>query len=115
MYSFRSPEAHNRINTSVFAATMLKIVYGIDISDTSDEVVRIVDEGIEGTAQAFLPGRFLVDHIPWLEHIPIWFPGACFQRQLAKWRAAQMLVKDVPFMRRRSIVGNSKLENVRPR
>ena len=90
--------------TSVFAATMLKIAYGIDISDGDDEVVRIVDEGLEGTAQAFNPGKFFVDHIPWLEHVPAFLPGAGFQRQFAKWRAAQTLVKDVPFMKRRSMV-----------
>ena len=83
---------------------MLKIAYGIDISDGDDEVVRIVDEGLEGTAQAFNPGKFFVDHIPWLEHVPAFFPGAGFQRQFAKWRAAQTLVKDVPFMKRRSMV-----------
>ncbi|TBU45543.1 cytochrome P450 [Dichomitus squalens] len=87
----------------VFAATMLKVAYGIDIDDGDHEIVRVIDEGVEGTAQAFAPGKFLVDHVPWLEHVPAWFPGAGFQRQFATWRAAQTLVKDVPFMQRRTI------------
>ncbi|KAM5539388.1 hypothetical protein V8D89_006840 [Ganoderma adspersum] len=84
----------------VFSATLLKVVYGIDIDDGDHEIVRDIREAVEGISEGFVPGKFLVDYIPWLKYVPAWFPGAGFQRKCAVWRAKQAVVKDVPFERR---------------
>ncbi len=85
---------------SVFSATLLKVVYGIDIDDGNHEIVRDIRDAVEGISEAFVPGKFLVDYIPWLKYVPTWFPGAGFQRKCAMWRAKQAVMKNVPFEQR---------------
>ena len=90
---------------SVFSATLLKVVYGIDIDDGDHGIVRDIRDAVQGVSEGFVPGKFLVDYIPWLKYVPAWFPGAEFQRKCAMWRAKQVVVKDVPFeLRNTSLV-----------
>ena len=56
-----------------------------------------IRDAIEGVSEAFVPGKFLVDYIPWLEYVPAWLPGARFQKKFAVWRAKQAVLRDVPF------------------
>ena len=85
---------------STFAATILKITYGIDIEDENAEIVQVVENAGKGPGQTLIPGRFLVDSIPLLRHLPAWAPGAGFQRQFAEWGAASRKLKDFPYARR---------------
>ena len=85
---------------SSFSATVLKVGFGIDVEDEENEIIRTVDLALEGAGEAFVPGRFFVDLIPPLRHIPSWFPGAGFQKQFAVWRDAAYLLKDLPFEKR---------------
>lgn len=43
------------------------------------------------------PGRFLVDAIPMLKHVPAWVPGAGFKRQATKWKKELQEWVDTPF------------------
>jgi len=52
---------------------------------------------MEGVAEIFTQGMFLVDFLPVLRHIARWTPGAEFQRKAAKWRIDTMALKDVPW------------------
>ena len=70
------------------------------MDDEEDEIIKAVDEALEGTAQVFVPGRFLVDLIPALQYVPAWIPGAGFQRTLARWRAASTKILDLPYIKR---------------
>lgn len=84
---------------------MLKVVYGIEIDHGDHEIVHDIREAVDSISEAFVPGKFLVDYIPWLEYVPAWFPGAGFQKKFAMWRAKQMVMKNKPFeMRNTSLV-----------
>ncbi len=85
---------------STFAATILKVAYGIDIDDENNEIVRIIEKAIEGPSQTIVPGKFLVDYVPLLRYVPAWVPGAGFQAQFAEWRDASRKLKDVPYAQR---------------
>ncbi|KAI0715646.1 O-methylsterigmatocystin oxidoreductase [Cerioporus squamosus] len=78
----------------VLAATLLKVVYGIDVDDENHEIIRMIDVALEGPAQAFVPGKFLVDAFPLLQYVPAWFPGAGFQKTFARWREASSRMKE---------------------
>ncbi|KAH9912855.1 O-methylsterigmatocystin oxidoreductase [Epithele typhae] len=76
-----------------FAATMLKIIYGIECDDEDNEIMRVVEESLQGTAQLFVPGKYLVDLIPALEYVPSWFPGA-------GWRETSIQSVEMPYAQR---------------
>jgi hypothetical protein len=60
---------------------MLKMLYGYSIkTDSPDPLVSDIDKADEQFSQAAVPGKWLVDAVPLLEHVPQWMPGAGFKR-----------------------------------
>jgi hypothetical protein len=82
---------------STFAATIMKIGYGIAIQESDYPYISIAEEVLSGVAEAGIPGSFLVDLFPILKYVPSWFPGAVFQRKAACWREAIKIMADKPF------------------
>ncbi|KAI0373687.1 CyP450 monooxygenase [Pilatotrama ljubarskyi] len=80
-----------------FASSVLKTVYGIEVAERGDRIVDTVEIAMEGVAAGLTPGAFLVEYLPFLRHIPEWFPGAGFQKKLTRWRDASHLMVDLPF------------------
>jgi hypothetical protein len=76
----------NKFITSIFAAAIMKIGYGIVIQESDDPYVSIAEESLNGlgVALAGIPGAFWVDLIPIMKYVPSWFPGAGFQRKTAR-------------------------------
>ena len=87
----------NEIITSTFAATIMKIVYGIAVQEFDDPYVAIAEEVLNGAVQAGIPGAFWVDLFPILKYIPSWFPGAGFQKTAARVRKANSIMAEKPF------------------
>ena len=87
----------NKVITSTFAATAMKIGYGIAVQDSEDPYISIAEEALSGVAEAAIPGAFWVDLFPILKYVPSWFPGAGFQRKAAYWREAVNTMADKPF------------------
>ncbi|KAI0712496.1 CyP450 monooxygenase [Earliella scabrosa] len=79
-----------------FSAAIIKTTYGVDVADDNDESIQLLESGLEG-AQAFTPGKYLVELLPFLQYIPSWVPGAGFQRQFAKWRDDTYRLRDTLF------------------
>ena len=86
-----------KIITSTFAATIMKIGYGIAVQESDDPYILIAEEALSGAAEAGIPGAFWVDLIPILKYLPSWFPGAGFQRKAAHWREAVKTMAEKPF------------------
>lgn len=60
---------------------------------------------VAGPVQTFVPGTYIVDHLPWLQYVPKWFPGASFQRDAEEYRELMRKLREVPFeMAEREIV-----------
>lgn len=96
---------------SWFGATIFQIVYGIEIEDTSNKYLRLAEESLESAAAALVPGRFWVDFMPILRHIPAWMPGAGFKRLALKWRVLCMALREVPYAAAREAwVGHFSIE-----
>jgi hypothetical protein len=87
----------NKVISSTFGASIMKIGYGITIQESDDPYVSIVEEVLDGVTQAGLPGTFWVDFFPILKYVPSWFPGAGFQKKAARWRDAINTMADKPF------------------
>ena len=84
-------------NIRTFAASIMKIGYGIAVQESDDPYISIVEEVMDGTAQAGIPGSFWVDLFPILRYVPSWFPGAGFQKKAARWREAINTMAEKPF------------------
>ncbi|KAG2067385.1 cytochrome P450 [Suillus decipiens] len=83
-------------------AVILRISYGYEVKENNDPFVDLADRVMGRTLQATTPGAFMVDVLPLLAKVPVWFPGAGFQRIAREWRetieemasAPHKLVKD---------------------
>ncbi|TBU24770.1 cytochrome P450 [Dichomitus squalens] len=80
-----------------FTAVIMKIGYDIPIQSKDDPYLKIVRDALEGPLEGLVPGRFLVDFLPFLRRIPPWFPFAASQRLWVKWQAAGERLKNTPF------------------
>ncbi|KIL66927.1 hypothetical protein M378DRAFT_23224 [Amanita muscaria Koide BX008] len=76
----------NTLSTSVSLAT----TFGYDViaGKKKDPFVEAGQYAIASTSEIILPGRTLVVVLPFLRHIPPWFPGAATQRFCAQIRDA---------------------------
>ncbi|KAG2738465.1 cytochrome P450 [Suillus brevipes Sb2] len=83
-------------------AIILRISYGYQVKESNDPFIGLADRAMDAISQATTPGAFMVDILPLLAYVPVWFPGAGFQRMAREWRetleemvsAPHKLVKD---------------------
>ncbi|KAG1800179.1 cytochrome P450 [Suillus subaureus] len=83
-------------------AIILRISHGYEVKENNDPFVDLADRVIINGSQAASPGAYMVDTLPFLAKVPVWFPGAGFKRIARKWRetleemvsAPHKLVKD---------------------
>ncbi len=87
------------LRLSTFSAVIMKVVFGIDAVDDGDEIIDIVDAALEWIGEALVPGKYLVDVFPILQHVPPWVPGATVQRLAVRWRSTVARLKEVPYRR----------------
>ncbi|KAH9929093.1 cytochrome P450 [Epithele typhae] len=79
---------HIRFN---FAATVLKIMYGIEAQEKDDHA-------LEAVLDTLIPGRWVVEYVPALRHVPAWVPGMRTQHERwAKWQAASARLVNLPY------------------
>ncbi|KAI0674497.1 CyP450 monooxygenase [Trametes maxima] len=83
----------------LFAATIMRIAYGIEVKEENDEYVAMAEEALATFNRLLIPGKYLVELFPFLQYLPSWVPGAQFKRDAAKAKAALHRVQDVPWER----------------
>ena len=75
----------------------MKILYNIEVADEGDPYLTLVEQGAEAVSEGVAPGKFFVEYLPFLKHVPAWVPGAGFQIKFAGWRAAAESLRTQPF------------------
>ncbi|KIJ28806.1 hypothetical protein M422DRAFT_269857 [Sphaerobolus stellatus SS14] len=78
-------------------AIIMEVGYGINIKSENDPYIHIAEEALNAAGEAGVPGRFMVDMIPWMKYIPEWVPGASFKKQARIWRKYILDMVDLPF------------------
>lgn len=73
-------------------------MYGLDDPQEIRALINNNDEWLMMFGEANIPGRFLVNVLPWLKHVPSWVPGAGFQHFFERLRRAANSTKVRPFM-----------------
>ncbi|TDL29033.1 cytochrome P450 [Rickenella mellea] len=79
------------------AATIMMAAYGHEVAPEGDYFVALADRAVEAWSRAAAPGAYLVDTLPWLKHIPSWFPGAKFKRDAKIWSQYSKEMRTVPY------------------
>ena len=90
-------ELNLQLGHSFFSATIMRIVYGLGVAEENDKYISLVEKGVDIFIRITVPGRYLVEAIPVLRHVPSWFPGAKFKLDAAGWKDAVEMMRDVPF------------------
>ncbi|KAI0759412.1 cytochrome P450 [Trametes elegans] len=80
---------------SVTEELVVRFAYGRPPQSEYIERARLV---MEETSEALQPGKWLVNVIPALMYVPVWFPGAHFQRWAARARQTFVDVTRLPFL-----------------
>ena len=101
--------------TSEAGAIILNIAYGYDIEPLGpDPLVDVADEALENFVIAAMPGRWMVDQMPFCEYmssredssrakvlivknIPDWVPGTGFKRTAKRWKQVVDRMIDTPY------------------
>ncbi|KXN85119.1 O-methylsterigmatocystin oxidoreductase [Leucoagaricus sp. SymC.cos] len=92
-----SPEDFFSLIRLAFASTVMKIAYGLDVKEMNDPYVSNVEKAMHGLSEGGDPGKFLVNLLPSMKHIPSWFPGASWKRMAESFAALNKKVADAPF------------------
>nr|BAL05126.1 cytochrome P450 [Phanerodontia chrysosporium] len=93
----RSPADFNAHLRFMTGHIIISIVYGIETKSADHPYIGLAEEGVKAFSATAVPGRFLVDSLPFLKHIPAWFPGADFKRQAALWKKDVDAMYETPF------------------
>ncbi|KAJ7146857.1 cytochrome P450 [Mycena epipterygia] len=92
-----TPDAFRDHLRQMAGEIIMSVAYGIDVLPVNDPYITLAEQAVVAGAQAGVPGRFLVDSIPLLKHVPDWFPGAGRKRQGKEWKKVARALEDVPF------------------
>jgi cytochrome P450 len=80
------------------AEIILDIVYDYTIEPHGrDPLVDVVDEALTQVSMAFVPGKWAVDMLPFLEYLPEWLPGSSFKATARHWKQTLMYAVEVPY------------------
>nr|ANC28043.1 cytochrome P450 [Polyporus umbellatus] len=63
-----------------FAAIVMRVIYGVELTEASDKYFKMVKLLSDVGEDIAVPGRYLVEAIPWLRFLPSWFPGVKFKK-----------------------------------
>ncbi|CDO77629.1 hypothetical protein BN946_scf184946.g22 [Trametes cinnabarina] len=93
----QDPEHFLRHVRRMFASSIVRFTYGVEIPEESDEYLVMAEHALESFNQAFVPGKYLVETFPVLRFLPSWFPGAQFKREAKIWKPRVHKLRDVPW------------------
>lgn len=80
------------------AATILKMTYDYTIEPhKEDPLVNVVDKALEQFSEAAVPGKWIVDVMPWLEILPEWLPAVEFKKTARLWKKTTTAMVEEPY------------------
>ncbi|RPD54263.1 CyP450 monooxygenase [Lentinus tigrinus ALCF2SS1-6] len=92
-----NPAAFSEHAQFSFGATVMRVVYGIEVESKEDQYLSLAEEGNDIFQKAFVPGKYLVETFPILKHVPAWLPGAGFRRDATAWSEIYYQTRFKPF------------------
>ncbi|EIW58876.1 CyP450 monooxygenase [Trametes versicolor FP-101664 SS1] len=74
-----NPKDFSRHIHHAFAASVLNVGYGIEVSKDDDKYVNMLHSVHDLIEDAVVPGKYLVELFPTMQRLPSWFPGTRFR------------------------------------
>ncbi|CAE6517567.1 unnamed protein product [Rhizoctonia solani] len=71
---------------TALSSTLLRSIYGYQISGSDDPFLKEAIELVRNLSDAIMPTNFLVNVFPSLRYIPSWFPGTGWKQTACAWR-----------------------------
>ncbi|KZO94970.1 cytochrome P450 [Calocera viscosa TUFC12733] len=89
------------------ASSIMKIAYGYELERDDDPWLHTANQVMEEFSEGCSPGRWMVDGLPFLKHVPAWIPGAGFQNTalICKDRIDHMFSDPFNLVKERMAVG----------
>ncbi|KAI0076591.1 cytochrome P450 [Panus rudis PR-1116 ss-1] len=89
---------------------IMRSAYGIDIKDEGDRFIEVAEVSLHALSASVNPGSYLVDTLPFLRHLPEWFPGAGFQRDAKAWApyVSAMLNEPYEYLKQQMAASSAK-------
>jgi hypothetical protein len=77
----------------------LSVVYGYEAAPYQDKFLVLAEECVKILSKDIASGGGIwpVDLFPFLQYLPIWFPGAGFRRKAMKWKAKMEEFAEKPY------------------
>ncbi|EKM75602.1 hypothetical protein AGABI1DRAFT_79771 [Agaricus bisporus var. burnettii JB137-S8] len=91
-----SEDIYEHIKSFVGGVT-LSLTYGLPVRRFNDPLVRESKEVFETANATALPGKYLVNQLPWLQHIPDWMPFTGFKEDGRQIRRQLLNLMERPF------------------
>ncbi|THG94402.1 hypothetical protein EW145_g8146, partial [Phellinidium pouzarii] len=78
-------------------AIILKISHGYTVEPReADPLVDLADEVLVQFSIAVIPGKWLIDVMPFLRYVPDWLPGTGFKRTAMRWKRSLTELAEKP-------------------
>ncbi|KAF4617311.1 hypothetical protein D9613_005809 [Agrocybe pediades] len=78
-------------------AIIFSTLYGPDLTaENIASFVQIADKAVSALNKSLIPGATVAHHIPFLQHLPSWFPGANYKRQASEVKELTEQMQDMP-------------------
>ncbi|KAG1854759.1 cytochrome P450 [Suillus tomentosus] len=82
---FTKPDQLQEHIRQTAGAIILRITYGYKVKENNDPFIDLADRATHQFSRSSIFGTFMVDYMPFLAHVPEWFPGASFKRKAREW------------------------------
>nr|VWO99573.1 Ketoreductase CTB6 (EC (Cercosporin toxin biosynthesis cluster protein 6) [Ganoderma boninense] len=92
---FQTPQDMSKHVKQMAGAMIMMVTYGHQVTSAEDEFVALAEAVRNNDKEA--PGSSIVDLIPILKYVPVWFPGAGFKRSASHARNLAWDMRYVPF------------------
>ncbi|KAH6919340.1 cytochrome P450 98A3 [Coprinopsis sp. MPI-PUGE-AT-0042] len=76
----RAPEKGLDYTHTLFGEIIMHLAYGIKDEQYIKNLTELAEAQIQGLTKAIVPGRFLVNTLPFLRHVPDWCPGTGWKK-----------------------------------
>ncbi|KAH9487035.1 Cytochrome P450 monooxygenase [Psilocybe cubensis] len=93
----QKPEEFSAHIRQYAGSIVLRVAYGYEVKAENDFYIALVKKAMPPLLQVVHAGKFLVEFIPALKHIPSWFPGATFKKNATIWAKDTRALRDAPF------------------
>lgn len=80
------------------SAIILRIAYGYSIEPHKvDPLVTLIERMMDNFSNAFVPMSWMVDILPFTEHLPSGFPGTSFKKKAQQWKEVTRMAAEIPY------------------